>query len=249
MATQTDVKDAGSSTADSKLSASGGGKNGSSNDLEEIKAKLAEYQDALKKKDSAIEELRGQLGETKEQLETRVAELQEKSRLSVHEENELVSLERQITEIDSHQYGRALSEKMKRVSNDISTEKMTQVEKKIDFNQAREWVEDKAEELSQDPKKFEELLVSRFNGGRWGDKTLRQRVKLAWKEIQAEDLIKKDREEIERKKVEFAERGGRLPRSTSHQSAVELAKEGKLGDALDSIYNAQINEQRKLKGH
>lgn len=249
MPTQTGVKGSESPTDDLlKAPASGGGKNSSLETLEEIKAKNAELTEALKKKDAAIEDLRGKQDEMREQMESRLSELQDKSRLTVHEENEMVKLEREIAEIDGHQYGRALSEKVKRVSNEVSTEKMTQVEKKIDFNLAKEWVEEKADDLGLDPKKFEESLVSRFAGGRWADKPLRQRVKLAWKEIQAEDTLKKEREDLEKKKIEFAETGGRMPRSSSHQSAVDLAKEGKTNDALDAIYNAQINEQRKLRG-
>lgn len=255
MPNQTGVNQSESPTDDlTRTPASGGGKTSSSESLEEVKAQLAEYREAMKKKDVAIEELRG----WKDQTESRLEELQRNPHKSVAQENEEAMLRRQMGELDNHEYGRALSAKIKLVSDDVSTEKMTQVERKIDFNNAKDWVEDKCEELLADkdtpkhlrldPKKFEELLVSRFAGGRWGDKTLKQRVKLAWKEIQAEEAFKKKEADMEKQNISFAETGGRFPRSSSHQSAVELVKEGKVTDALDSIYNAQINEQRRLKG-
>lgn len=255
MSNQPGVKAPDSPSGDlTKDSASGGGKNGSSQSMEEMQAQLNEYREALKKKDTAIDELRG----WKETTESRLEELQRTTHKSPAQENEEAMLLRQMNELDNHEYGRALSTKIRLAADDASTEKMTQVEKRVDFNLAREWVEEKSEELLadektpkhlkfSDPKKFEELLVSRFAGGRWADKTLRQRVKLAWKEIQSEETLKRKEEDIERQKVQFAETGGRFPRSSSHQSAVELAKEGNVTDALDAIYNAQIEEQRKLR--
>lgn len=234
------VTEKDSLTLKSEESLPGKGNNGSSKASD---AELAELREALKKKDIAIEDLRGKVETYQEQLETRLQELQEKTRLSAGEVNEVEALEKQIHELDNHQYGKALAEKMKRVSADT----MSAAEKKFDFQLAKEWVEDKAEELNIDSKKFEETLVAKFTGGRWGDKSLRQRVKLAFKEIQSEETVKKEREELEKKKIEFAERGGRVPRTGGNSSSIELVKEGKLNDALDNIYNSQIEEQRKLK--
>ena len=135
--------------------------NGSSKGSSEIE----ELRNALKLKDKAIDELRSRVDSSESQMRDRLEELQEKSRLTPNQQTEMEVLEKQIAELDNHTHGKALNEKMKRVSAAQATE----AEKRIDYSLAVEWVQEKAEELGKDAKKFEEELVAKFSGGRWGD--------------------------------------------------------------------------------
>lgn len=212
--------------------------NGSSKDSSELEV----LRNALKLKDKAIEELRGRVDASENQIRERLEELQEKSRLTPNQQTELEMLEKQIAELDNHTHGKALNEKMKRVATAAAAE----AEKRLDYRDAVEWVQDKAEELGKDAKKFEEELVAKFTGGRWGDLPLRQRVKKAWKEIQSDETSRKELEELKKKKIEFAENGGKAPAPTGgHKAAVDLVRDGKLGDALDRIYDTQMEQGKR----
>lgn len=183
----------------------------------------------------------------KADLEERLNALQSKSNPTSGQEREIEDIEAELRALDANPKAKVWDERIKRKSESTYDKR----EARLDYQMAVEWIEDVADGLNSDdayadPKKMERAIVAKLKDGRWGDRPLRVRVKKAWKEIQSE-RSKSEKDDAERKReIERREEGGRSPMDRKASDFVGLAKEGKIGDALDRIYESQTQEQRKF---
>lgn len=200
-----------------------------------------------RKKDEAIEELREEM---RDEMEERLAELREKPHPDREDRREIIDIEAELRALDANPKTKVWDERIDRRSEAKSKMSL----KELDYNMAVEWIEETAEGLEStnplsDPKKLERAITARLRDGRWGDKPLRVRVKKAWKEMAKERADASAAEEAKKKAAEreSALESGIIGPERRSKDWVDLAKEGKMDNALDAIFEKQIAEQRALE--
>lgn len=194
---------------------------------------LAEYKAEAERKGKKISDLEESL-EEKEVLEERLAELEEKSRLSPSEKREVTSIDKQIEDLEGRSDTQAFFEWSRRhTKKEIDAYGATSeanVASKIYSQLAEDWISDKAEELSKTEgykgltaKELRKLILP-YAGAYQGDHQ-HIRAKKATKDwLRSENLKTKEQrlDERERKDKEFSEDGQKIPRESERKEDYNL---------------------------
>lgn len=180
------------------------------------------------------ETLKRQNEEFKAQLDERIAELEEKNKLTPSQEQELETLQDMKSKIRGAKEAKPWLEIIKEESKNGQTE----IVQKIEYENAVDWVEDKAEELGLDSKDFEKELVSLFrSSGEWANASLKKKCKMAFKEWKAEKDRQKTFEEAKKREIQFSDRGKAAGVSGKKVDIDEALKSGDHKPLLDDLWD------------
>lgn len=197
---------------------------------------LSEYKAEAQRKTEEIKAFKSELQEMKS-LYAELKEKAESGELSKREELKLDDLESEIKEAAK----KLRSQKETLPWIEIAREEMTVAQAQFQIELGNEYIEDKASELSMEPKELaKEIALYAF---KYQDKRPERRNALAFKdwqaakakqtELEAKEKAIKEREEKDRA---FREGKGRIPRQADKsQSFQEAKKEDRLGMLADLI--------------
>src|SRR3989338_4628929 len=190
------------------------------------------YIDLIKKKDKAISDLREQVSEIREKQE-RIDELENKKRLTGDQQDELDSLQDQITAIRRDKLSKAWLEINKGISQEVSKAELDS----LDLSYAEEFVEEMAEQEKSDIDTFYPK-IKKFMRKVDPEASMRllTRAKKAYKLMKHEEHLSNREKAIAEKEKQFLEVGGsRQPRTQSREELINWKESKDPKEALSSL--------------
>ena len=148
-----------------------------------------------------------ELSEKLEASNERLAELEEKVRLTEAEKAERARLENRVEGMESELYElehnpkyRAYNEKIQRTAVQTKKEAIEEAKHEFSVEQMQDFIEDKSDELGMKPKELEKELDSICKDGRYRNFLPHIRAKKALKDLLSQRNLAKEREEIRKEK-------------------------------------------------